>query len=147
MYEFRAVTERMKVMHERTRERVFHVCAERPLIITRAHQKYEHALPEIRNAQIFKAMCEEQTVRVEPWEMLVANHTRFFCGSRHDPRWGGADMYARAIERGDWTMGDFCKRTIASLREEIGSQGRVLLALSGGVDSSVLAALLAEAHA
>lgn len=46
---------------------------------------------------------------------------------------------------GDWTMGDFSKRTIASLRETIGSEGRVLLALSGGVDSSVLAALLAEA--
>ena len=106
MYEFRTVTERMKVMHERTRERVFHVCAERPLIITRAHQKYEHALPEIRNAQIFKAMCEEQTVRVEPWEMLVANHTRFFCGCRLDPRWGGTDMYAYGVKNGQWTMGE-----------------------------------------
>ena len=42
-------------------------------------------------------------------------------------------------------MGDFCKTTIAHLREEIGEDGRVLLALSGGVDSSVLAALLGQA--
>ena len=42
-------------------------------------------------------------------------------------------------------MGDFCKSAVASLREQIGPEGRVLLGLSGGVDSSVLAALLAEA--
>ena len=63
----------------------------------------------------------------------------------------GTDMIRNFLYKvchvsGDWTMGDFCKRTIASLREEIGPQGRVLLALSGGVDSSVLAALLAEAN-
>lgn len=46
---------------------------------------------------------------------------------------------------GDWTMGNFCKATVQSLRDQIGPNGRVLLALSGGVDSSVLAALLAEA--
>ncbi|MGI6184022.1 MAG: glutamine-hydrolyzing GMP synthase [Candidatus Fimadaptatus sp.] len=45
---------------------------------------------------------------------------------------------------GSWTMGDYCKKTISDLREKIGS-GRVLLALSGGVDSSVAAAMLAEA--
>ncbi len=46
---------------------------------------------------------------------------------------------------GDWSMGDFCKSAINSLRNQVGENGRVLLALSGGVDSSVLAALLAEA--
>ena len=47
--------------------------------------------------------------------------------------------------KGDWTMDDFCERTISELKKEIGEDGRVLLALSGGVDSSVLAALLARA--
>ncbi|MCD8212081.1 MAG: glutamine-hydrolyzing GMP synthase, partial [Oscillospiraceae bacterium] len=47
--------------------------------------------------------------------------------------------------KGDWTMEDFCRETVSQLRQEIGPEGRVLLALSGGVDSSVLAALLAEA--
>ena len=41
-------------------------------------------------------------------------------------------------------MDSYCKTAIAGLREKIGD-GRVLLALSGGVDSSVCAALLAEA--
>ena len=42
---------------------------------------------------------------------------------------------------GDWTMGSFIENSIASIREKVGS-GRVLLALSGGVDSSVCAVLL-----
>ncbi|MCD8191362.1 MAG: glutamine-hydrolyzing GMP synthase [Oscillospiraceae bacterium] len=45
---------------------------------------------------------------------------------------------------GDWTMGDFMKESVAAIRAKVGS-GKVLLALSGGVDSSVAAALLAEA--
>ena len=45
---------------------------------------------------------------------------------------------------GDWHMDDFCKRSVQQIREKVGD-GKVLLALSGGVDSSVCAALLAEA--
>ncbi len=45
---------------------------------------------------------------------------------------------------GDWSMESFRSRAVRELREKIGS-GRVLLALSGGVDSSVCAALLSEA--
>ena len=46
--------------------------------------------------------------------------------------------------RGDWRIDSFVDETIASLREKIGG-GRVLLGLSGGVDSSVAAALLSRA--
>ncbi len=53
-------------------------------------------------------------------------------------------LYEVCHAAGDWTMSDYCKTAIASIREKVGS-GRVLLALSGGVDSSVAAALLAEA--
>ena len=41
-------------------------------------------------------------------------------------------------------MGDYMRSSIAAIREKVGS-GKVLLALSGGVDSSVAAALIAEA--
>ena len=41
-------------------------------------------------------------------------------------------------------MGDFMRKSIADIRTKVGD-GKVLLALSGGVDSSVAAALLAEA--
>lgn len=46
--------------------------------------------------------------------------------------------------RGDWTMEDYAQTMVESLRSRIGA-GKVVLALSGGVDSSVAAALLAKA--
>lgn len=45
---------------------------------------------------------------------------------------------------GDWKMDSFVESTIASLRQQIGD-GKVLCALSGGVDSSVAAVLLSKA--
>lgn len=45
---------------------------------------------------------------------------------------------------GDWKMDSFANATIKQLREKIGS-GKVLCALSGGVDSSVAAVLLSKA--
>lgn len=45
---------------------------------------------------------------------------------------------------GDWKMDSFVETTIQSLRKKIGS-GKVLCALSGGVDSSVAAVLLSKA--
>ena len=53
-------------------------------------------------------------------------------------------LYEVCHAKGDWTMSDYLKTQIAVLREKIGD-GKVLLALSGGVDSSVAAALLAQA--
>ncbi len=45
---------------------------------------------------------------------------------------------------GDWVMESFIEDTVAELRETIGDKG-VILGLSGGVDSSVAAALLSKA--
>ncbi len=46
--------------------------------------------------------------------------------------------------RGTWKLGDFLDETVQSIRQRVGS-GRVICGLSGGVDSSVVAALLARA--
>ncbi len=46
--------------------------------------------------------------------------------------------------KGDWKMDAFVEHTIKEIREKVGD-GKVLLALSGGVDSSVAAGLLSRA--
>jgi GMP synthase (glutamine-hydrolysing) len=46
--------------------------------------------------------------------------------------------------RGDWTMGSFVDNAVRSLREQVGP-ATVICGLSGGVDSSVVAALLHKA--
>ena len=53
-------------------------------------------------------------------------------------------LYEICGAAGDWTMADYKRRAIEEIRAKVGD-GKVLLALSGGVDSSVAAALLAEA--
>jgi len=46
--------------------------------------------------------------------------------------------------KGDWTMESFIEDTVRAIREQVGNQ-RVLCALSGGVDSSVVATLVHRA--
>ena len=55
-----------------------------------------------------------------------------------------AFLYSICGCAGDWQMEDFAAQSIGQLKESIGD-GRVLLALSGGVDSAVVAALLYRA--
>ena len=83
----------------------------------------------------------------------IADEKRGFYGVQFHPEVNhtrhGADMIRRFLydvcgAAGDWTMEDYKRTAVAALRDKIGS-GKVLLALSGGVDSSVAAALLAEA--
>ena len=83
----------------------------------------------------------------------IADEVRGFYGVQYHPEVNHTEnglgmirnfLYAVCHAKGDWTMGDYCRTAIASIREKVGD-GKVLPALSGGVDSSVAAALLAEA--
>jgi len=47
--------------------------------------------------------------------------------------------------RGDWTMDAYAETAVAQIKAVVGDTGTVLLALSGGVDSSVAAALIYRA--
>ncbi|KAA0226288.1 glutamine-hydrolyzing GMP synthase [Fimbriimonadia bacterium ATM] len=53
-------------------------------------------------------------------------------------------LFEQAKFAGDWTAGNFVEEAVASLREQVG-EGKVLCGVSGGVDSTVAAALLAKA--
>ena len=66
----------------------------------------------------------------------------------HTPR--GSEILRNFLFRiagcaGDWSMASFIDEQLASIREQVGEDGRVICGLSGGVDSSVVAALLAKA--
>ena len=85
--------------------------------------------------------------------VAIADEARGFYGVQYHPEVNHTEngiamirnfLYEVCHAAGDWTMEDYCKTAIAQVREKVGS-GKVLLALSGGVDSSVVAALLAEA--
>ena len=66
----------------------------------------------------------------------------------HTPR--GAELLGNFLfgvcnAAGDWSMASFVDEAVARIRHQVGDQGRVLCGLSGGVDSSVAAALLHRA--
>jgi GMP synthase (glutamine-hydrolysing) len=63
---------------------------------------------------------------------------------------GGRDVLRRFLMEsagfaGDWSMASFADEAVGAIRAQVGDQARALVALSGGVDSSVAAALTARA--
>jgi GMP synthase (glutamine-hydrolysing) len=66
----------------------------------------------------------------------------------HTPR--GAELLGNWLfgvcnAAGDWSMASFIDESVARIRHQVGEHGRVICGLSGGVDSSVAAALLHKA--
>ena len=109
-----------------------------------SHSDYMAKVPEGFELVAHSAACPN---------VAIADETRGFYGVQFHPEVNHTEngvsmlhnfLYEICHADGDWTMGDYCKTAIATLREKIGD-GKVLLALSGGVDSSVAAALLGEA--
>ena len=82
----------------------------------------------------------------------ICDEARGFYGVQYHPEVNhteyGKDMirnflYAVCHAKGDWTMGDYKNSSIKAIRKKVGD-GKVLLALSGGVDSSAAAVLLVQ---
>ena len=66
----------------------------------------------------------------------------------HTPR--GSEILANFLfgicgASGSWSMASFVEQAVADVREKVGGDGRIVCGLSGGVDSSVTAALLLRA--
>src|SRR6185436_5432824 len=66
----------------------------------------------------------------------------------HTPR--GAELLGNWLfgvcgAAGDWSMASFIEESVARIRAQVGPEGRVICGLSGGVDSSVAAALIHRA--
>ena len=84
----------------------------------------------------------------------MANDERRIYGVQFHPEVTHTDGGRRIIEnfvlnicgcKGDWTMEAYADAAVKGIRDIVGDAGTVLLALSGGVDSSVAAALIHRA--
>jgi len=83
----------------------------------------------------------------------MADETRRFYGVQFHPEvthtWQGRKLLQRFVHEicgctGDWSMPNYVAEAVAKIREQVGSE-EVILGLSGGVDSSVAAALIHKA--
>jgi len=57
----------------------------------------------------------------------------------------GNFLFGICNAKGDWSMASFVDEAVARIRAQVGETGRVICGLSGGVDSSVAAALIHRA--
>ena len=109
-----------------------------------SHTDYISQLPEGFRVTAHTAVCPVAAMENAERKLLavlfhpVVNHTENGSRMLH------SFLYGVCGCTGDWTMENYAQTSIARIREKVGD-GRVLLALSGGVDSSVCAALLSKA--
>jgi GMP synthase (glutamine-hydrolysing) len=86
-----------------------------------------HAAVKHNRLAIYGMQFHPEVTHTAEGKQMLANFVTKACGCR-----------------GTWRLGDFAEQTIAAVRERVGSD-RVICGLSGGVDSSVVAALLYQA--
>ena len=109
-----------------------------------SHTDYVAKVPEGFTATAHTPVCPVAAMAC-PERKLYA--TQFHPEVMHTKQ--GMQMLSNFVYKvcgcaGDWKMSSFVETTVALLREKVGS-GKVLCALSGGVDSSVAAVLLSKA--
>ena len=81
----------------------------------------------IKGEETYAVQFHPEVYHTEEGSRILANFALGICGCK-----------------GDWTPDSFIETTVAALREQIGGE-RVILGLSGGVDSTVAAVLLQKA--
>ena len=107
MYEFRPVTERIKAMHDRIRDRIIVIDDERARIVTESYAKSENMPWMLRIPLATYDVCANKTVLVEDDDIFVGNQANGFCASNVWPEWDGAGWVLAEIDNTDlWTMGD-----------------------------------------
>ncbi|MCD8217168.1 MAG: glutamine-hydrolyzing GMP synthase [Clostridiales bacterium] len=85
------------------------------------------AAAENANLQLYAIQFHPEVLHTKEGTKMLYNFVRSVCGCA-----------------GDWKMDSFVEQSVRAIREKVGD-GKVLCALSGGVDSSVAAVLLSKA--
>ena len=85
------------------------------------------AAAEDEDRKLYAIQFHPEVLHTEEGSKMLYHFVRDICGCR-----------------GDWRMDSFAEENIRAIREKVGN-GKVLCALSGGVDSSVAAVLLSRA--
>src|SRR5262249_37338329 len=79
-------------------------------------------------------------------QAALRHRERPFYGVQFHPEVGHTEQGAAILSnfvhgicgcKGDWDLGDFIEKNTRAIREQVGSKGRVICGLSGGVDSAV----------
>ena len=87
----------------------------------------EYAAVEDRKRRIYGLQFHPEVVHTPKGQAILRNFVRGVCRCR-----------------GEWTMGHYITKAVQQIRQQVGKD-RVVLGLSGGVDSSVAAALIHKA--
>ena len=111
-------------LHYRHKVHAAFDCTKRGQIVAGVYKKNSHEVVDVESCMIEDEECDRIIRDIK--DML-----RSF-------------LYDVCECKGEWKMESFIDTTVAQLKEQIGDKG-VVLGLSGGVDSSVAAALLSKA--
>ena len=113
-------------------------------VVWMSHNDYVKALPEGFRAIAHTEKCPFAAVANDVKKLYSVQFHPEVNHTEQGFEILGNFLYNICECRGDWTMANYAKTAIAQIREKVGD-GKVLLALSGGVDSSVACALLSKA--
>lgn len=80
------------------------------------------------NAKLFGVQFHPEVAHTQYGKVIIKNFVKDICGVRPS-----------------WSMKSFVKESVSEIRRAVGNNGKVILGLSGGVDSSVCAVLINKA--
>ncbi len=113
-------------------------------VVWMSHNDYIEKLPEGFKAAAHSEKCPYAAIYNEEMKFYGVQFHPEVNHTEEGKEMLGNFLYKVCGCKGDWTMENYAKTAIEQIRQKVGS-GKVLLALSGGVDSSVACALLSKA--
>ena len=113
-------------------------------IVWMSHQDYVASIPEGFEIVAHTANCPVAAMQNPEKKLYAMQYHPEVLHSEHGKEMLHNFLFEVCGCTGSWTMANYAKTAIANIKETVGD-GKVVLALSGGVDSSVAAALISKA--